>query len=93
MFGRPIPEFRPDEAALARIQGTFSVLLSAIQRCVDAGAFAPADSAETAVHLQALAHGLSSLELRGALGTEQEAERHWRSALQATIRGLRRHPD
>jgi AcrR family transcriptional regulator len=92
MFGQPIPEFRPDEAAVARIQGTFDALVHTIERCIDAGAFAPADPQEAAVHLNALVHGLSSLELRGALGTEPEADRYWQSALQVTIRGLRRHP-
>lgn len=93
MFGRPIPQFRPDEADLARVQGTFAALVRAIERCVDAGGFAPADAEDVAVHLHALVHGLSSLELRGALGTEPEADGHWQSALQVTIRGLRRHTD
>ncbi|MFG1749106.1 TetR/AcrR family transcriptional regulator [Streptosporangium sandarakinum] len=87
MFGRPIAGFRPDEAALARIQGTFDTLIRAVARCIDSGRFAPADPHDVAVHLNALVHGLTSLELAGSLGPRGQADRHWRIALEAAFRG------
>jgi AcrR family transcriptional regulator len=89
MFGRPIADFRPDEAALAQIQGTCDTLVAAVARCIDAGRFAPSDPHDIAVHLNALVHGLASLELRGALAGGDQADRHWRLALEATFRGHR----
>jgi AcrR family transcriptional regulator len=50
MFGRPIADFRPDDDALAQVQGTFHTLVRAVARCVDAGRFAPADPYDVAVH-------------------------------------------
>ncbi|NUW37683.1 TetR/AcrR family transcriptional regulator [Nonomuraea sp. SMC257] len=89
MFGRPIADFQPDEAALAQIQGTFDTLVGAVARCIDAGRFAPSAPYDVAVHLNALVHGLASLELRGALGDRDQADRHWRIALEASFRGHR----
>jgi AcrR family transcriptional regulator len=68
MFGRPIADFRPDDDALAQVQGTFDTLVRAVARCVDTGRFAPADPYDVAVHLNALVHGLASLELQGFPG-------------------------
>jgi AcrR family transcriptional regulator len=88
MFGRPIADFRPDDDALAQIQGTFDTLVRAVARCVDTGRFAPSDPHDVAVHLNALVHGLASLELQGFLAADgDEAARHWRLALEAAIRG------
>jgi AcrR family transcriptional regulator len=87
MFGRPIADFRPDDAALAQIQGTFDTLVRAVARCIDAGRFAPSDPYDVAVHLNALVHGLASLELQGFLAGGDAAARHWRLALEAAIRG------
>jgi AcrR family transcriptional regulator len=90
MFGRPIADFRPDDDALAQIQGTFDTLVRAVARCVDTGRFAPSDPHDVAVHLNALVHGLASLELQGFLAADgDEAARHWRLALEAAIRGHR----
>ncbi len=88
MFGRPVPEFQPDAATGALIQPTFDALVTAVTRCVDEGAFAPADPQDLAVRLNGLAHGLCSLELRGALGNADEARRHWDGAFDAMVRGL-----
>jgi AcrR family transcriptional regulator len=88
MFGRPIPEFRPDEATLARIQGTFDALIAAVERCIDEGALASAPPYDVAIQLNAAAHGLSSLELRGSLGDEAEAGAHWARTFATLIRGL-----
>jgi AcrR family transcriptional regulator len=87
LFGRPIPQFTPDDAAVRQTRGTFEDLVRPIRRCIDAGRFTPADPYEVAVHLNALVHGLASLELRGRLGAAQEADRRWHTALQAAVRG------
>ena len=88
MFGRPIPEFEPDADTRARIQGTFDSLTAAVARCIDGGAFAPAEPHHVAVQLNATAHGLSSLELRGALGDPAEADAHWERTFASLFRGL-----
>ncbi|MFB4282253.1 MULTISPECIES: TetR/AcrR family transcriptional regulator [unclassified Nonomuraea] len=89
MFGRPIPGFQPDAEAAARIQPTFDTLIAAVARCVREGAFAPAEPHDLAVRLNALAHGLCSLDLRGALGDPDESLRHWTDAFATMVRGLR----
>ncbi|MEV0151440.1 MULTISPECIES: TetR/AcrR family transcriptional regulator, partial [unclassified Nonomuraea] len=89
MFGRPVPEFQPDAATAALIQPTFDTLVAAVARCVDEGAFAPAQPHDVAVRLNALAHGLCSLELRGALGDTAQARRHWDDTFDTMLRGLR----
>jgi hypothetical protein len=38
--------------------------------------------------LWAIVHGLTSLELRGVLGTEQECDRIWRETITTHVRGL-----
>jgi AcrR family transcriptional regulator len=88
MFGRPVPEFRPDAEAGRRIRPTFDALVGACARCVEAGVFAPAEPYAVAVQLNAMAHGLASLELRGALGGEAEADAHWRRAFASLFKGL-----
>jgi AcrR family transcriptional regulator len=88
MFGRPVPEFRPDAEAGRRIQPTFDALIAACARCVEAGVFAPAEPYAIAVQLNAMAHGLASLELRGALGDVEEADAHWKRAYASLFKGL-----
>ena len=81
MFGRAVPEFQPDAAVAERIRPTFDALIDACARCVASGAFADAGPYDIAVQLNSMAHGLASLELRGALGDEAEADAHWKRAL------------
>ncbi|MGS2648300.1 WHG domain-containing protein [Streptosporangium sp. LJ11] len=88
MFGRPVPEFRPDTETAAQIQPTFDSLVTAVTRCVEAGLFAPAEPYDLAVQFNALAHGLCSLELRGALGDPAQGRRHWDEAFETMVRGL-----
>jgi AcrR family transcriptional regulator len=89
MFGRPIPAFQPDAATAALIQPTFDTLVTAVARCVQEGEFAPGEPHVLAVRINALAHGLCSLNLRGALGDPDEACRHWDDAFDTMMRGLR----
>lgn len=89
MFGRPVPEFHPDADVAALIQPTYDALVAAVARCLDAGVFTPAEPYDVSVQLNAMAHGLASLELRGALGDPQEATAHWNRAFASLIAGLR----
>jgi AcrR family transcriptional regulator len=89
MFGRPVPEFQPDAQTGEQIRPTFDALVAAVARCLAEGAFARAEPHDVAVQLNAMAHGLSSLELRGALGDEDEASAHWERAFASLMRGLR----
>lgn len=88
MFGRAVPGFQPDARTLVLIRPTFDVLVAATVRCVEEGAFARADPHDLAVRLNALAHGLCSLELRGALGDSEDARRQWDGAFDAMLRGM-----
>ena len=90
MFGHPIPGFAPDEAAVATTRGTYEELVRTIRRCMDAGRFEPADPDDVAAQLNGLVHGLASLELRGRLGTPDQADRRWEAALRAAVRGYGR---
>lgn len=68
MFGRPVPEFTPDEDDLAVARGTHDILAGAVARLADAGLLRPgADADHLARWLWAVVHGLVSLELVGAL--------------------------
>jgi AcrR family transcriptional regulator len=87
MFGRPIPGFAPDQAAIDQTLGSYHDLVHTIERCIDAHRLAPADPHDVAVQLHALVHGLASFELRGSLGTDAEADRRWEAALHAAVRG------
>ncbi|GAA2124437.1 TetR/AcrR family transcriptional regulator [Glycomyces algeriensis] len=88
MFGRPVPEFQPDAEVAERIRPTFDALVEACGRCIDAGVFADLGAYPIAVQLNAMAHGLCSLELRGALGDRAEADAHWRRAFDSLVKGL-----
>lgn len=93
MFGNPIPGFQPDAGVLRRIADTFDALVTAVARCIEEGAISPANPSDVAVQLNAAVHGLTSLELRGALGDEREATAHWQRLLASLVRGLSSHPD
>ena len=88
MFGCPFPDFRPEEDEAREAQGAFEALVEAVTRCRDAGAIAPADPVDAATTLFGLVHGLSNLELRGWLGSPEEADRRWALAFRMIRQGL-----
>lgn len=88
MFGRPVPEFAPATADVRDTVNSFQVLVDAVRRCIDQGRFAPADPLGIALQLWGLVHGLTSLELRGALGPPEQADEVWDAALANSSRGL-----
>lgn len=63
MFGRPVPDFTPDEAARAASARTFQPLVNVVRRAIDSGDFRPEPAERIAVAAWGLVHGLVSLEL------------------------------
>lgn len=88
MFGRPFPEFTPNEEDAALAMGTLDVLRTTVGRCLDAGSLPGyLDVEDVTLALWALTHGLASLELAGGLG--ERGEDYWRTQLTAFATGLR----
>lgn len=88
MFGRPFPDFTPDEADSALALGTLDVLRTTVRRCLDANVLPDhRDVEDVTLALWSLTHGLASLELAGALG--ERGEHFWRNQLAAFVTGLR----
>lgn len=95
MFGRPVPEFTPDEDDLAIAQGTRDVLAAAVRRVVDAGLLQPGvDADDVAQWLWAVVHGLVSLELAGALdlGPKRGVSHVYDAYLARSLSGYMRAP-
>ena len=61
-----------DDPRAAVGETTFDLLVAAVQRCLDAGRFDPAEPRALAVQLWSMVHGIASLYLNELL-TEQEA--------------------
>lgn len=64
---------------------TFEVLVQGVARCITAGRFDPADAAQLATQLWAVAHGLITLELAGLMAPPQAIDH-----LVATVENLYR---
>jgi hypothetical protein len=60
-----------DETDAEVCRGTFDTLVGAVARCIDEGRFDPADPAALATELWAAGHGIVTLQLAGALPSEQ----------------------
>ncbi len=74
MFGRPIPEFSPDEEDLAVSRIANNLLAIAIERVIATGALVPeANADDIAQWLWAVVHGVVSLELTGAITLDAAA--------------------
>jgi AcrR family transcriptional regulator len=89
MFSCPFPDFRPGEEDLPDAFGTFQLLVDVVQRCLDRGVFAPGDALDISLVLFGVVDGLAGLEIRGWLGSPEEAGRRWELAFQAVAEGLR----
>ena len=70
------------------VQRTIGRVADTIRRAFLAGQLRPADQHEVFQGLWATVHGLTSLELRGVLGTPNECERIWRETITTHVRGL-----
>ena len=85
MFGSPFPDFRPSDESHESFS-TFQALVDSVRRCIEAGVFAPADPLDLALVLSAQVNGLAGLEIKGWLGTPEEADRRWDLALRLASR-------
>ncbi len=90
MFRSPFPGLDLPVEDCEDALATFQVLVSAVRRCLEAGAIAPADPEEVAKVLFGLVDGLAGLELRGWLGEPEVAGKCWELALGVALRGLQR---
>lgn len=88
MFGCPFPEFEPADEDQALALGTLDRLRVVLHQHVDAGTLARHDPDRLTLQLWALAHGLASLELQGALGETEAADPIWASAIDTMLAGL-----
>jgi AcrR family transcriptional regulator len=89
MFERPFPEFQPAEQNATTALGTFKALVDAVQRCLDAGLVGGGDALQLALFLFGQVHGLTGLELKGWLGSREQADGIWDLVLRITFEGLR----
>jgi Tetracyclin repressor-like, C-terminal domain len=71
-----------------QVQRTIGRAHDTIRRAIAAGQIPPVDEPELAQGLWALVHGLTSLELRGVLGTPAECDRIWHDTITTHVRGL-----
>jgi hypothetical protein len=82
MDGGLAPEYPPQvQRTLARVKDTIS-------RAILARQLRPVDHRELFQQLWAIVHGLTSLELRGVLGTSDESDRIWQDTITTYVRGL-----
>ena len=89
MFDCPFPEFHPAEPNATAALGTFTALVSAVQRCLDVGGVGGGDAMQLALFLFGQVHGLTGLELNGWLGTREQADRLWDLTFRITFAGFR----
>jgi AcrR family transcriptional regulator len=87
MFGWPSLDPVPAEDDRTFAMATLERLAAGVGRCQRAGELAGDDPWPITHQLWAVAHGLTTLELRGALGDRDEADVHWLQALAAAYRG------
>jgi AcrR family transcriptional regulator len=87
MFACPFPEFEPSEDDHVLIASTLERPKAMLQHYVERGDLSGIDPEDVCFQLWALAHGLATLELQYSLGPPEHAERHWRQAFEAIVRG------
>ncbi|MGH3771651.1 MAG: TetR/AcrR family transcriptional regulator [Pseudonocardiaceae bacterium] len=93
MFSSPVGGFEPTPQDYAHAEAVFTPLLDTVRRAVTAGLLVDADPDLIATALRATAHGLVSLELRGAMsaGTVPPGEL-FGAAMRASLDGWRVRP-
>lgn len=87
MFDCPVPEFVPTEEDAAASLATLAVLRDAVASAIEAGALV-GDVDDVTMVMWSTVHGVSSLDLAGALGPPEEADRRVLLALNASLDGL-----
>jgi len=89
MFGSPVPEFHPAPEDATFALTTLGMCIDAAHRCVEAGTF-HGDPDDIAHQMWAVLHGVTSLELRGMLGSPAMAIGYLRSLQAILVQGFRR---
>jgi len=69
MFGGAAPGFVPSPQSQVAAEATFSPLVAAVQRCLDADELVGGTAEQIATFLWSVSHGVISLELTGKLAT------------------------
>jgi AcrR family transcriptional regulator len=67
MFGRPVPEFSPDDEGRAAADAAYRPLVDAVARCQQGGLLTGHPPERIALHLWSVAHGMVSFELNDQL--------------------------
>jgi AcrR family transcriptional regulator len=89
MFSRPFADFDPGPTERRAGDEVRELIVSAVRRCIAAGALA-GDPTDIAHVLLALAQGLARQETAGWLGrSPQSMDRRWELAVTAVLNGLR----
>jgi AcrR family transcriptional regulator len=87
VFLRVVPDLELGADFHAVADAAFGRLQALVARAADGRLTAP-ELADVAGMIHALTEGLATMELRGALGPADRAERLWRSSLEALLQGL-----
>jgi AcrR family transcriptional regulator len=85
------PTAAPGQSAVEypqQVQRTIGRVQDTIRRASLAGQLRPLDDHELFQGLWGIVHGLTSLELRGVLGTSEECDRIWRETITTHVRGF-----
>lgn len=88
MFQRPVPWFHPSDSDVTTAKIGLERLRATVVRALRHQRIRGRDPDRITAQLWAVAHGLASLELCGALGSSDEAELVWRETLQTAEAGL-----
>jgi AcrR family transcriptional regulator len=71
-----------------QVQRTIGRVQDTLRRSILAGQLHSVDDHEVFQGLWAIVHGLTSLELRGVLGSPEECDQIWRETISTHVRGL-----
>jgi len=85
------PTAAPTSAAVGypqQVQRTIGRVQDTLRRAILAGQLHSVDDHEVFQGLWAIVHGLTSLELRGVLGSPEECDHIWRETITTHVRGL-----
>jgi AcrR family transcriptional regulator len=89
MFSRPFSDFDPRPSELEASGSVRIMVVSRVQRCVDAGKV-EGDATDVAHGLVALIQGLAEAEISRRLGrSQQSVDRRWELAIDAMLAGVR----
>ena len=88
MFSNPVPEFRPNEADATFAFSKLSLIIDAVQKCIDAGIFT-GPAYEIANALWAIPHGIATLANVGMIAPPEHASMLFENLARAAIEGFR----